>query len=214
MAVSAGGAQLVGVISGDVVSLVATGATGAMVNKGIGTLKPVTISGLTLGGTDAANYSLTQPTTSVTITALGLTVTGVTATDRVYNGTNAAAVNAGGAQLVGVISGDIVSLVATGATGAMANKGIGTLKPVTVSGLTLGDTDAANYTLTQPTTSVTITALGLTVTGVTVCCGHGLQYRWDRRVPSGDKLVSVYGSELSLEDPGHQRDALDGLHLE
>jgi len=43
-------------------------------NKNVGTNKTVTISGLTISGTDSANYTLTQPTTTANITAASLTV--------------------------------------------------------------------------------------------------------------------------------------------
>ena len=121
----------------------------------------MTVSGLTLDGTDLGNYTLTQPGTMINITALGLTVTGVTAVDRVYKGLTSVSLNTGSASLVGVISGDTVNLVTTGASGSVATKGIGTSKAVTVSGLTLDGTDSGNYTLTQPTTTVTYHGIGI-----------------------------------------------------
>ena len=47
--------------------------------RNVGTGKTVTVSGLTIGGADAGNYTLTQPTTTANITAKALTVSGITA---------------------------------------------------------------------------------------------------------------------------------------
>ncbi len=50
------------------VTLVTTGATGAFADKNVGTNKLVTISGITLSGSAAGNYTLAQPTTTADIT--------------------------------------------------------------------------------------------------------------------------------------------------
>src|SRR5207247_5262342 len=105
--------------------------------------------------------------TTADITAKALTVTGVTASNKGYDRTTSAAVSAGSAALVGVVSGDTVTLATGGATGTFASAAVGTNKTVTISGLTIGGADAGNYTLTQPTTTADITAKALTVTGVT-----------------------------------------------
>ena len=55
------------------------------------------------------------------ITALPLTVTGITAAAKVYDGTTAATIDPGGATLSGVLSGDVVNLVTTGATGSFTD---------------------------------------------------------------------------------------------
>ena len=79
-----------GVASGDDVSLNTTNAVGAFADKAVGTGKTVYITGLALLGADASKYTLTQPTTNADITPASLTVTGVTASDKVYDGTTAA----------------------------------------------------------------------------------------------------------------------------
>jgi hypothetical protein len=159
--------SLVGIIGDDVVTLATGSATGAFSSKTVGTGKTVTFAGFALTGTDAGNYSLTQPTTTANITAKGLTVAGTTATTKVYNANTTATAVFTGSTLVGVVSGDTVTLVSSSATATFATKTVGTGKTVTVAGLTLGGTDAANYTLTQPTTTADITAKNLTVAGVT-----------------------------------------------
>jgi hypothetical protein len=159
-------AALVGVLANDVVTLSTGGATGAFATKTIGTGKTVTVSGLIVSGADSANYTLAQPTTTANITAAGLTVSGVTANNKVYDGNNTATLNTGNAALVGVLANDVVTLSTGGATGAFATKTIGTGKPVNINGLTVGGTDAANYTLTQPSTSANISPVALMVTAL------------------------------------------------
>lgn len=162
-----GSASLAGVIGGDSVTLSTGSASGNFTTKTVGTGKTVTVSGLALGGTDSGNYSLTQPSTTANITAATLTVSGVTANNKTYDGGTSATLNLGSAGLVGVVGGDSVTLNTASANGNFATKTVGTGKTVTVSGLALGDTDADNYALTQPTTTADITTAGLTVTGVT-----------------------------------------------
>ncbi len=158
---------LVGVVSGEDVTLNSTGVTGAFATKDVGTGLPVTVSGLSLGGADMGNYTLTAPTPTANITAATLTVTGITANNKAYDGTTDATINTTGATLMGVLSGDVATLVTSGATGTFDTKDVGTDKTVTVGGLGLTGADAGNYVITPPTTTANITAATLTVTGLT-----------------------------------------------
>ena len=161
-----GSSALANTVSGDSIGLDVSAATGTFPAKTIGTGLLVTIAGMTLTGTDSANYLLTQPTTTANITAKGLTVSGTTAANKVYDGNTTATMNQTSSVLVGIVSGDTVTLGGT-ATGTFPAKTIGTSLLVTIAGFTTGGADAGNYTLTQPTTTADITALGLTVSGTT-----------------------------------------------
>src|SRR5678815_3114823 len=109
-------------------------------------------------GADAANYTANSTASATAdITARGLTVLGISAADKVYDATTTATINADSATLTGVLSGDTVTLAAGSATGAFATKNAGTGKVVNVSGLGLNGADAANYSLTQPATTASIT---------------------------------------------------------
>ena len=222
-------AVLAGVVNGDSVSLVTNGYTANFASAGVGTNIPVTVSGLTLSGSAAANYTLTQPvglTANITakaltvgsavptpvitsirlangvvtitwnsatggiyrvqyinslngggwtnlspdVTATGSTASqtnavgnapqryyrvlllnpGLSANNKVYDGTTAATINLSNVVLVGVVNGDSVNLVTNGYTANFASAGVGTNISVTVGGLTLGGASAGNYTLTQP----------------------------------------------------------------
>lgn len=147
---------ITGIVGTDVVAL--TGGTAAFPDKTAGTARLVTATDLSLTGPDAGNYILSSTTATATadITPLGLTVTGVTAVDRIYNGTITVTVATDGASLVGIIGADAVTLGGT-AIGTFADGNVGAGKTVTISGLTLGGVDAGNYQLTQPTATATIT---------------------------------------------------------
>ncbi|OWK40163.1 beta strand repeat-containing protein [Fimbriiglobus ruber] len=152
----------------DDVHLISTGATGTFASKDVNTGITVTTSGFTLTGNQAVDYTLTQPTTTASITPATLTVTGVTAGNKVYDGTTTATLNTGGATLTGTIYGsDDVHLISTGATGTFASKDVNTGIGVTTSGFALTGNQAVDYTLTQPTATASITPATLTVTGVT-----------------------------------------------
>ncbi|MFO0959808.1 MAG: YDG domain-containing protein [Isosphaeraceae bacterium] len=104
-------------------------------------------------------------------------MTGVTAEGKVYDGTTAATLLVTTPGLVGVFGLDDVSLDAAGATAEFADRNAGVGKAVLVSGLTLLEADAVNYTL-DATARATITPRALTVNGATA--EEGLR-RHDRR---------------------------------
>ena len=81
------------------------------------------------------------------ITGKALTVSGITANNKVYDRTTTAVINTGSDTLVGVIGGDTVSVDNSGAAGAFADKNVGVNKVVNISRLGLLGADAANYTL-------------------------------------------------------------------
>ncbi len=153
----AGTPGLSGVIAGDVVSVTGA-ATGVFSDKNAGTGKTVTVSGLFLNGADAGNYTVSATTLTANITPAPLTVTGITAANKAYDGTTTATINTSAARLNGVITADLgnVTLATSGATGAFADPSVGTNKLVTISGLTLSGSAAGNYALTQPTTTADI----------------------------------------------------------
>ncbi|MDD2245184.1 MAG: YDG domain-containing protein [Dysgonamonadaceae bacterium] len=150
------GATLAGVIEGDTVTLGAETA-GTFNDKTVASSKSV-ITSMTISGDSATNYTITQPTLTGEITAKELTVSGITASSKVYDETTSATLNTGSASFVGIIGGDIVNLITTGASGVFSSASIGSGKTVTISGITKDGTDALNYTITQPTTTADITA--------------------------------------------------------
>jgi hypothetical protein len=235
-------ASLSGVVGSDDVSIVHSSYSAHFDNKNVGTDKPVTVTGVTLGGGDAGNYTLSQPsglkadidqapldiyavsdskpydgttsssgvptvsglqtgdtvtgksqafqsknvlgagnstlvvtaytlndgnsggnydvtthTASGTITKKDLTVSGITASNKLYDGNTTATLNVSGASLVGVVGLDTVNLNTGAAAGTFASKEVGTWT-VTISGLTISGADSGNYNLIQPTTTASIGA--------------------------------------------------------
>jgi hypothetical protein len=115
--------------------------------------------------TATGNFSnSTSSALSQTVSAKSLTVSGITAGNKVYNANTSATLNTGSAALVGVISGDTVTLNSGSATGTFASKDVGNGITVTVAGLTISGAQASDYTLTQPTTTANITPAPLTIT--------------------------------------------------
>ena len=125
------------------------------------------LQSVTYAPTDTTSYNSSSSTVSVPVNPKALTVTGITASDKVYDGNTTATLNTSGATLVGTVSPDVVTLNTAGATGAYTNPDMGTAKTVLASGLALSGADAGNYTLIQPTTTGNITPASLTVTGIT-----------------------------------------------
>jgi hypothetical protein len=158
-ALNAASAGFTGKLGSDTLT-VAT-ATGNFADKNAGIGKTVNVSGLTLGGADAGNYTLASSTATLSgaanITPASITaVTGITASNKVYDATTAAALNAASAGFTGKLGSDTLT-VAT-ATGNFVDKNAGNGKTVDVSGLTLGGADAGNYTLASSTATISSAA--------------------------------------------------------
>jgi len=145
------GGTLTGAIAGDSIALSAP--VGSFDNKNVGTAKPIALTGLSLSGADTGNYTLSSVpnSTQANITAKPLTITGITAANKVYDGKLDATLSGG--TLVGVVAGDSVALSAP--TGTFADKNAGTAKAINVTGLALSGTDVGNYTVTAGSTSTT-----------------------------------------------------------
>ena len=95
---------------------------------------------------------------SGTVIPKTLTVTGITASNKVYDGALTATLNTAGATLVGVTGGDVVTLNTGSATGNFNTPTVGNGKLVQVGSLTISGAHATNYSLVQPTTTANITS--------------------------------------------------------
>ena len=164
-----GNAGLYGIIGGDSVALVTTGAIGSFATANAGSNIAVATSGFTLTGGKAGNYALVQPTgLTATIARAPVTVGGVSAASKVYDGTAAAAIATGGATLAGVIAGDVVALNGAAVSGSFARADAGAGIAVAASGFALTGSDAANYALSQPaglSADITRRSLSVALTG-------------------------------------------------
>ncbi|MCP4322281.1 MAG: hypothetical protein GY787_10615, partial [Alteromonadales bacterium] len=157
------GGTLSGEVTGDVV-LIATPITGAFVDKNVGQGKIVTY-GVTLSGADMNNYSVTTlPQVLADITKKALTVSGLVAANKEYDGNTDASITGG--TLSGEVTGDVVVLT-TPFTGSFADENVGQSKVVTYS-LTLTGVDAQNYSVPAGNLTADITKKALTISGLTV----------------------------------------------
>src|SRR5438094_2208399 len=136
--------------------------------KNVGTAKPVSVTGISISGTDAGNYTFnTTASASADITARTLHVS-ATGVNRVYDGSTAAAATLSDDR----VSGDVFST--SYAAASFADKNVGTAKAVSVSGIVISGADAANYTFNATaTTTADITPRGLTVSA------HGINKVYD-----------------------------------
>ena len=171
--------------TGDTVSFTGT-VTGYYNSKDVATAGTVTFGGLSLTGTQAADYSLTvQSPAAATITAKGLTAAGtLAAQSKVYNGTTNAVLTGAAALLTAEApgtgstgdhtpyTGDTVGVMGT-ASGAFASPYVANGVTVNVSGISLSGAQAGDYSLTVPTLNANITAASLTVTANNASKAYG-----------------------------------------
>jgi len=150
------GTGSVSAFGNDIVSVAGSGSA-SFADKNVGNGKAVTVDGYALGGADADNYRLILPSSfTANITPASLTLSGITASDKAFDGTQTASIDTGNAVFTGLLSGDAVGLVSSG---AFADAAVGNGKLVTLSN-GLNGRDSANYTLTgQTTTLASITAV-------------------------------------------------------
>src|SRR5207249_1412957 len=138
-------------ISGDSVTDSYTSASFA--DKNVGTGKTVSVSGISISGTDAGNYALQNTTASTTasITARALTVSAA-GVNKVYDGTATAAVTLSDDR----VSGDVFT--DNYASASFPNKNVGTGTAVSVSGIAIagrGDGDYCSKSTSTTTSKIT-----------------------------------------------------------
>ena len=127
-------------------------------NRDVSTGGTVTITAM-------GNYAFSAVAESFAITPRAVTVSGITAADKTYNGSADAVLDVSGAVISGKAEGDELTV---SADGTFDSKDVGTDKTVRISGLTLGGTSAGNYRLAasgqQASAMATITPAVITVT--------------------------------------------------
>ncbi len=177
-----------GICEGDTLAVT---ATGAFANANAGENKTVNISNITLGGASAANYVLAtdgqQESATASITGIQVYIDGVAASDKTYDGTDAATVTGTAALKKASNNEAVTGLTVSDITAKFADKNVGTGKTVTITGGTLSDT--TNYTLvTSATTGLTanITAKPVTITGLSA----------ENKVYNGKATATVTGTAV------------------
>ena len=130
-------------IAGDILSY---NSVARFADKNAGTGKTVTVTGITLGGSAAGNYTLASNagSTSADIAKRTLTAS-ATGLNKIYDGGTSANVLLSDNR----VAGDLLSLTTDSASFQDKNAGNG--KAVTVTGIALGGDDAGNYELASTT---------------------------------------------------------------
>lgn len=127
-------------------------------NRDVSTGGTVTITAM-------GNYAFSAVAESFAITPRAVTVSGITAADKTYNGSADAVLDVSGAVISGKAEGDTLTV---SADGIFDSKDVGTDRTVRISGLTLGGASAGNYRLAaigqQTTATASITPAVITVT--------------------------------------------------
>ena len=140
--------QLTGVINSEIVIL-NDPTTGTYNGANAGSNKNIFVSGLSISGQDASNYTLASTSINAnigTITQKTVTANLISPVSRTYDGTNAATLVPTNYQLTGVINNDSVNLNDP-TNGNYDNKNVGFNKDITVSGLSISGQNADNYIL-------------------------------------------------------------------
>ncbi|WP_141046537.1 beta strand repeat-containing protein [Aliarcobacter cryaerophilus] len=98
-----------------------------------------------------------------------LTISGITAENKTYDGTTNATLISGTNSLIGLVSGDIVSGDFSSLSGVFLDKNAGNNKAITISGVTINGADKDNYNITnQANTTANISKKDITaVTDIT-----------------------------------------------
>ena len=131
-------------VSGDVFTD-SYGTATFTLGKNVGTGKAISVSGISISGTDAANYTFnTTASTTANITQRPLVVS-ATGVNKVYDGNAGATVTLSDDR----VSGDVFTDSYGTATFTLG-KNVGTGKAISVSGISISGTDAANYSLIRP----------------------------------------------------------------
>ena len=131
-------------------------------DKNVGTAKPVSVRGISIGGPDAGNYTLGNTTASTTanITQRPLTIAAV-AQNKIYDGTTTVTITLSDNRIAGDQFTD------TYASAAFADPNLGTAKAISVSGISISGPDAGNYTFNPSAfTTASIFPSSLTLSNV------------------------------------------------
>lgn len=205
-----GTATLNGVVFSDDVSISGTPISN-FVDKNVGTGKAITITGYSLGGTKAANYSVSQPTgVTGNITTKALSITTPSIASKVYDGSAVSgAVTVG--TLTGFISPETVTTTATGAY-ADANAGIG--KSATVTYVLANGANgglATNYSLANGSGIGDITQANPVFSPLTVTLNVGGTQTISSTISNSNGVLSFTSNDTAIATVGATTGLVTGI---
>jgi len=128
---------------------------------------PGNLSSSTCTGTTNPCSAVLGSNPTLTVTFKRNVTASVTAANKVYDGTTSVTITT--CTLTGVLPGDVGNVTCTAGGATFSDKNVGNGKMVTATGITLGGSAAAKYSLTSTTATTTanITAKPITVAAVT-----------------------------------------------
>lgn len=195
-----------GIVEGDDLTIT---ATGAFEDANARTGKTVNISGLTLGGTSIANYKLAetgqQATATADITKKDVTVSGITAENKVYDGTATAFFDCSTAVVTGLLEGD--DLEVTSATGTFNDKNVGEGKTVTITGFTMGGTSGENYKAAEEGNQTSSTANITQLEAELAWSNDALTYNATAQAPTATISNAAEGDNITVKVTGAETNA-------
>ena len=118
-----------------------------------------------LSSTGATSQNVTTSASGNAVSQKGLTITGISISNKTYDGNSTATIS-GAAAYSGLVNGESFSVTGT-PSASFNNKNVGTTKPISVSGYSA---PSVNYSITQPTgltADITAKALAITSPAVT-----------------------------------------------
>ena len=158
-------------------------------------VKKADVNGATLTVTYESDTRMGSASATITVARKEVTISGITANNKEYDGNTNATVNASGAIITGKETGDNLTVsVSAGFTFDSADVGSRT---VTLGALTLGGASAGNYKLAASGNQTTATA-NITVRDLTVKPDSGQRKTFGDADPA---LTYAYSGEVSGETP-------------
>ena len=185
---------LTGVVNDDAVSAI---VAGERTNAGTGYTATASLT-----GAKAGNYKLPTPATKTfDIAKKTVTVTsGITAENKVYDGTTTATFDCSSAVVTGLLEGD--NLTVTAATGTFDNKNVGENKTVTITGFTMGGTSGDNYKAADTGNQTSSTANITQLEAVLAWSNDALTYDATAQVPTATVSNAVEGDNVTVTVTG------------
>ena len=139
---------ITGMQNGDASATVVTTDASISISGGTSTSGNYIVGDHTITPSAAAStygYGFSYSTGTLTVDAKALTIGGITASNKTYNGNTTATIDASAATFAELETGDLVTV---SATGTFDNANVGTGKTVTLVETNAGD-DVGNYTITD-----------------------------------------------------------------
>jgi trimeric autotransporter adhesin len=162
-----------GLLGSDAVSSVSLASNATFSGSGNWNVGTWVITPSAALGSGLGNYTIAYAAGTQTIAAKAVTITGVAATDKIYDTTAADTLNTAGEAISGKVPGD--GLAIANGTGSFADANVGTNKSVTAAAFSLSGADVADYSLAGQPASLTasITQAALTVTAENEAKSYG-----------------------------------------